>query len=237
MQDFRHLSMKFFFSIYICRELASTWVQVDFGCDCMLLSPESNYPHFVYAIALSFNPLQSQEAEKHPSAMGCYPYHLRLRGLVRCLDTVQMNMGRLLYFQVSRRPGFGSTTNLCYVGWLLGYWGYFPKTTVFAVLDPRPGAPAALPAWTRRCFMSWVFFTIPVPCFSHFHSRFGFLLPGGEFMISCFSTLCEKESKLFLGANIGPWRQGFEVLIGCMCGRILLLSVLIYLLVVHLGFF
>lgn len=99
-------------------------------------------------------------------------YHLQLRGRVRCLDTVQMNMRRLLYFQVSRRPGFGSTTNLCYVGWLLALkWGYFPKTTVFAVLDPRPGAPAALPARTRRCLCPG--FSLPLQSPASLTSRAG----------------------------------------------------------------
>lgn len=111
MQEFRHFH-EAFFSPYMCGELASTGVKEDFGYDCLLLSPESNYLHFVYAIAPSLNPLPSREAEKCPSAMGCYLYHL-LRGHVLCLDMAQMNTGRLLYFQVSRRPGFGSTTNLC----------------------------------------------------------------------------------------------------------------------------
>lgn len=87
---------------------------MDFGYDRKLLSPESNYPHFVYAIGYSLNPLWSREAEKGPGDMRCCLHHLLLwlRGHVRCLDTVQINMGRLLYFQVSRRLGFGSTTNL-----------------------------------------------------------------------------------------------------------------------------
>ena len=114
-QDFRHISTDIFFNPYTYRQLASTWVKLDFGYDWKLFSPESNYPHFVCTTAYSLSPLWSWEAEKGPGDMRCYLYHLFLwlRGQVWCLDTLQVNMGRLLHFQGSRRPVFGSTTNLC----------------------------------------------------------------------------------------------------------------------------
>lgn len=49
--------MPFYFFFHKHRQLAATCVKVDFGYGSKLVSPESNYSHFGYAITSSLKAL------------------------------------------------------------------------------------------------------------------------------------------------------------------------------------
>lgn len=145
--------MRAFFFFHIHRQLAATWVKVDFSYDSKLLSPESNYSHFGCAITFSLYPLWSQKM-KGSGDMRCFLCHPH----GRCSDLAQMSLEGFLYFQVSRGLSFGSTTNLCVIWWLPYLkWVFFPITIIFPVCfvgtwsQAKASSSAPLPRLKAQC--------------------------------------------------------------------------------------